>query len=861
MARDNFNNDELTNYYSKVYASLDNETTADPFGNYILGRVKGGQKTVTNKSQSEIRNFDMSFLDTIESCYPALTKIMRDPKRTLRYETDVVPVEKVKKVNSDTVRHLASHTQLIKEVKKNGDVIPLKVQTTFAEDELATYENRFIKTLVIRIEKFLERRYDVMKVSLESFETEMLNVKNEFKMSGQNVTVEINVGIKNDLTTDADTTKEQFDRLLSIREQVHGLRGTEFMKALAKAKDVLPPIMKTNIILHNPDFKLCYGLWLYLDRVDAFATNVDVKERSYRYTQVFDKDINECMALALTSFIKNRNIEDVYASKKLPQQKAPKPIVDNTPELELNLEPDNNKMEDYTMNELLLSQTAKFFESSMEGMDKSGVTFNESVRVVYRQMLDMLDQIYPLAFGVSDDELDSADLYEQLEYARRQMMILKIVRQQKQMNLARMGKEEKRVEKLMDKLEDKIKKQEARERERLEREAAKIEAERQAQIERQKAIEARKRKFENEAIEKAKLVELRRQDMLESDKEKREKERESLSRIYEAHQSKRNHLKEVQEAENKDFKPMTPTEIAESAPAELPHRRRDEYDDLSDEELEALMKENELLLEQIPEKDPDLIYKDEDTSKPTKKAKESSKPTSKKKSIEDISDDLNDLSDADLDALLAENGLLDDSGADFNFSDVSDDKPEEKKEKPVIGKKKSKKKEEPKEETPVEEPKVEEPVQEETPQDEVETLEPKVEGTPEVEETPTEEVPTEETTVEEEPTEEVASEEPEAEPEVEEPQEEEPKIEAPSDDIEDITDDDLDALLADIPDKIEEEAPAEETPTEETPEPQAEPEEPKKKNKKKASDDDTDDDLEDLSDEDLEALLKENGMI
>ena len=845
MAKDNFNNDELTNYYSKVYASLDNETTSDPFGNYILGRVKGGQKTVTNKSQSEIRNFDMTFLDTIESCYPALTKIMRDPKRTLRYETDVVPVEKVKKVNSDTVRHLASHTQLIKEVKRNGDVIPLKVQTTFAEDELATYENRFIKTLVKRVEKFLERRYDVMKVSLESFETEMLNVKNEFKMSGQQVTVELNVGIKNDLTTDAETTQEQFNRLMNIREQIHGLNGTEFMKALYKAKDVLPPIMKTNIILHNPDFKLCYGLWLYLDRVDALATNVDVKERSYRYTQVFDKDINECMALALTAFIKNRNIEDIYANKKLPQQKAPKPIIDNTPELELNLEPDNNKLEDYTMNELLLSQTAKFFESSMEGMNKTGVTYNESIRVVYRQMLDMLDQIYPLVFGISDDELDSKDLYEQLEYARRQMMILKIVRQQKQMNLARMGKEEKRVEKLMDKLEEKIKREEARERERQEREAAKAEAERQAAIERQKAMEARKRKFENEAIEKAKQVELRRQDMLESDKEKKEKERENLSRLYDAHQTKRKHLKEIQEAENKDFKPMTPAEIAESAPAEVPHRRRDEYDDLTDEELEALMKENELLLEQIPEKDPDLIYREEEPQ-PKKKAKaEKAEPEKKsKKNIEDISDDLSDLSDEDLDALLAENGLLDDTGGDFNFSDVRDDAPKaEPESKPVIGKKKAKaKKEEPVEAKP-----------EVSEEPEKEPEEPKDESPESVEEAQVEETPATEA-----PTEEVN------EPEEEKPEEsptEETNIESESQDDDNqeddsegdtgdtggadtsdaMSDDDLDALLNDVPELAEE-------PKEEA---------PKKKSKPK----DSDEELDDLSDEDLEALMKENGMI
>ena len=251
--------DELTTYYENIYKDIEETTNKDPFGNYIFQRVSGGTKTVFNKTQTEIRNFDMSFLDTIESVYPAILKIMRDPKKSIRYEEEVVSVEKAKKVNSETVRHLSSHTQLIKEITKEGDVIPSKILTTYAEEELAIYENRFIKSLVKRMEMFLERRYEVMKVSLESFETQKFNVSNDFLLSGQKVTVNLDIQIKNDLTTNVQATKEQYNRLLYVRELVQGLKGTEFMRALAKARDVVPPIMKTNIIMHNPDFKLCYG--------------------------------------------------------------------------------------------------------------------------------------------------------------------------------------------------------------------------------------------------------------------------------------------------------------------------------------------------------------------------------------------------------------------------------------------------------------------------------------------------------------------------------------------------------------------------------------------------------------------------
>ena len=291
--------DDLTSYYKQVYELIDKKTAQDDYGSYLLSRVKGGKKVVFNKTLTEIRDFDLYFLDVIESVYPAIIKIMKDPKRTIRYEEEIVAVEKARKVNSTTVKHLSSHTHLIKEITEHGDVVPSKVLTTFTEDELGIYENRFIKSLVKRIEIFLERRYDVMKVSLDSFVTNKLNVSNEFLASGQQIKVSVDVEIKDDLNENKEKSKEQFNRLLEIRKMIKGLKSTEFMRTLAKAKEVLPPIMKTNIIMHNPDFKMCYNLWLYLDKVDGIATNVESNEKSYKYSEILNNDMNKAGKLAL----------------------------------------------------------------------------------------------------------------------------------------------------------------------------------------------------------------------------------------------------------------------------------------------------------------------------------------------------------------------------------------------------------------------------------------------------------------------------------------------------------------------------------------------------------------------------------
>ena len=853
-----FDNQELEAYYTKAYQAIDNETENDTYGSYVLNRVKGGQKTVFNKTQSEIRNFDMSFLDTIESVYPAITKIMRDPKKSLRYETEVVNVEKARKTNPDTVKHLSSHTHLIKEITKEGDVVPSKVLNTYAEEELAIYENRFIKSLVKRLEMFLERRYEVMKISLESFETERLSVQNEFLMSGQTVTVGIDVAIKNDLTTNVETTKEQYNRLLYIREMVQALKGTDFMRALAKARDVHPPIMKTNIIMHNPDFKLCYGLWLYLDRVDGIATNIDVKEKSYKYSQAFDKDINDIMTLALTAFIKNRQIDGIYSSRKVGTVKAPKPIENQSMELEMNLEADNNKLEDYTMNQVLLDQT--------------GSTYNESVRVVYRQMLDMVDQLYPKAFGVSDDEFDSADLYKQLEYARREMMVAKIVKQTKQMALAKMGREEKRIEKLIAKIEEKIKKKEAKDRERLAREEARIEAQRQAALERERRKEAKRKALEKAAVEKAQEVERKLAERKKAQEKANASKIQDMALMHPILEKKRNHLKELREKERGKWD--NPDDIVPEIKEEasMPIRRRDDYDDLSDEELEALMAENEMLdvpgdlsSDDVEEKPKKKVVK-----KVVKKAPEEPKPEEKKKAkkaIEEISDEnLDELSDEELDALLGLNsGLTDFNAADVAGDDDLDDR------KPVLTKN----------------AKVEKPKKEEEPVDDFDSF---LESIPEKEESdePAPEVSLDELDQAIEDNKDTLSKDDENKelndivndipPEYEAFPEEE--AEASSDESSsdsndsNSTPDDFDSFLDSIPEKEEDAKPKEE-PLEEAPAEEAPKEAPKPKEEAKPKDDfadivndkkndgpiDDEDDFDNMSDEELEALMAQNDML
>ena len=170
------------------------------------------------------------------------------------------------------------------------------------------------------------------------------------------------------------------------------------------------------------------------------------------------------MVLALSAFIRSREIAGIVPSKQKAVLKAPKVIENKEISDVPSMEPRVDKLEDYKVNEFLLSQTAKYYEVNYDGLQRSGSNENESLRVIYKQMLEMLDQIYPRVFNISEEEYNQKDLYQKLEYTRKKQNVLKIVQKQKQMNIARMGKSIKKCDTDIASLERRIKLKEAREK-------------------------------------------------------------------------------------------------------------------------------------------------------------------------------------------------------------------------------------------------------------------------------------------------------------------------------------------------------------------------------------------------------------
>lgn len=514
----------VSQFYEAFYSCIENAKS--PLGDFLFNELQQGEKTIYNKTVRETKIFDGNFLDVVIGAYPSLLKICRDPKKTLAYMQEVVAMEKAKKVDSESIRHLASHTQYIRDINEQNEVIPSKILSTYAEDNIGIYENRFIKSLINRVIVFLDTRLKLMDENLESISADEIRYKNNIKLSHRKIDLEMNIKISNEILDETQKARELFDKTKNALDKYRALKGTGLYQAVAKFKDVVPPIMKTNIILHNPDFKIAYNLWLYIDRTTEVGYNVQSDEKTNDDDDVILNDFNHIGVFLINDLMHQRGIQSLEAfdgEKNVRELKH-----DDITKYEL--EPKDIKLSHQEISEYLLSRISEIFEEKYKESLSQGLSYEMSVKRVFREMIDVLNRIYPNLFGVNTEDMKKTP--ELLEILKRKQRVMKLIREQKQIDLNKMDRETQTLDTNIKNLEDYLKRQEERQKKRERKEAIRLEKlrlqEEKRKAREEKRKEAERLKAEKERI-KAEQERLKEEERLKKEEEKRtEEQKEEL---------------------------------------------------------------------------------------------------------------------------------------------------------------------------------------------------------------------------------------------------------------------------------------------------------------------------------------------
>ena len=301
----------------------DEEEQMDPTDKFINNL----SSTLFVKRDYDMKEFNYEWVDRLEDVIPYIDNILRNPKRFIINDEEIVKVELARRVTVESVIHLSQHTNLIQKIEDNGDVKPSKILNINKDENYNTYENRVIYTLVRNMQMFVDMRERELVANPYTKDSKKGEYHGTAKIGGENVN--INVSLSTSINREGNYVKSNGmtveERIAKLKLRIIDLTNTEVFKTLKRANvaKVIPPIKKTNLILKNTNFQYAMKLWNFLQSYDS---NVDTghTKKSEKYQDdiklkgMFD-DVFLLNYLIVHS-LGEQDIDNKEANKELVQQ-------------------------------------------------------------------------------------------------------------------------------------------------------------------------------------------------------------------------------------------------------------------------------------------------------------------------------------------------------------------------------------------------------------------------------------------------------------------------------------------------------------------------------------------------------------
>ena len=243
--------------------------------------VAAADTNVSLKRNKISRTIETEWIERIEATIPALDTIIRFPSVAIEDVDEILPIELSRHITEKSIRHLATHTNLILNVDENDDVTPSKILNVYHEETYLTYENRFINTLLTRLCAFVDKRLHALEGGsgveanykfdyLTEFDHDVPDYdgKNSAKV---NLHIELTSPLDKEMTeADVELNEryiEALNRLKRINMALISYKSSAFAQKLGR-NYIRPPVIRTNAILKNKNLRECLNLWEYIENYD-----------------------------------------------------------------------------------------------------------------------------------------------------------------------------------------------------------------------------------------------------------------------------------------------------------------------------------------------------------------------------------------------------------------------------------------------------------------------------------------------------------------------------------------------------------------------------------------------------------------
>ena len=292
-------NTENIDYVHETYLNMNREDVQetlndDKFYKYFYNLLENGSNYCKFSNARLVKSIDEEWVSAIEEAIPSLHYVIVNPRKFIEEEREVVNVAMARNITTETIKHLLQHSNLIDEYDaEDGTVIPNHLLNVFREESINIYENRFICTLIAELQYFVNKRFnmifEVSKDETGTFFEMQSRVDNYTEVIEYNLTV----NIKEKQTDVHNETENEniFQRIIKIHQQINMLAATEFIAKMRRYPAVTHPIIKTNAIAKNRDYKACHKLWNFIRSYSRVGYKVNIVKQEPQISRQLERDI------------------------------------------------------------------------------------------------------------------------------------------------------------------------------------------------------------------------------------------------------------------------------------------------------------------------------------------------------------------------------------------------------------------------------------------------------------------------------------------------------------------------------------------------------------------------------------------
>jgi len=280
--------------YEKFTKSVLRAIGSTEFYEFFMDAISRADNQFQFSNRKLVKTIDLSWVDAIEETLEAMQNIVNSPRNVIKEEELIVNVANAKKAGSETVRHLAQHSDLVENFDaERGDVRPGRLMQRYREDSIGLYENRLVFTTMEMAFQFVKIRYDALLEAMSDEYGAKLKVRSDMSSATEKLHLDMFLHIKEiegALETD-DKNAEVFNRISRMYRVLSVYMNSQFAEQLNKLQRVRGKITKTNVLKKNKNYKKITALYDFMRNYDEVGYTIRVVEQNPEINEAFQRDI------------------------------------------------------------------------------------------------------------------------------------------------------------------------------------------------------------------------------------------------------------------------------------------------------------------------------------------------------------------------------------------------------------------------------------------------------------------------------------------------------------------------------------------------------------------------------------------